>query len=176
MNVVQGTFAIQTTSTQYGDPNGFITVSNNAILDVYGLTAGLDKNIVLLDGGAIYSENGSTTFTGNLELTNNAANTAPGTGILTNASGTTLIVNSVIGGPGNLLKTGLGATAARRRQYQRRRHHHQRRHLTLLGTGSLANSTPISVAAGATFDVTAFGPWSLTAGQTLSGSGVITAR
>ena len=174
VNIVQGIFAIQTTSTQYGDPNGFITVSNNAILDVYGLTAGLDKNIVLLDGGAIYSENGSTTFTGNLELTNNAANTAPGTGILTNASGTTLIVNSVIGGPGNLLKTGSGATQLGGVNTNAGATTINAGTLTLLGTGSLANSTPISVAAGATFDVTAFGPWSLTAGQTLSGSGVIT--
>lgn len=173
VNIQQGIFAIQTSSTQYGDPNGFITIYTNAELDVYALAAGLSKNIVLLDGSLIYSENGSTTLSGNIELTNNAANTAPGTGILTNNTGTTLVVNSVIGGPGNLLKTGAGTTQLGSANTNSGATTISAGTLALLGSGSLANSTPISVAAGATFDVSAIGNWSLSPGQTLSGAGTV---
>ena len=47
LNILSGVFAIQTPSTQFGDPAGFINVSSNALLNLYNLTAGLNKSIVL---------------------------------------------------------------------------------------------------------------------------------
>ena len=110
VDIQQGNFSIQSSSTQFGDPNGFIFVRTNAILDVFALTAGLNKNIWLLDGGTLYSESGRTPVAGTVTVTNNVANTAPGTGIVNSATNTTLIINSVVQGPGNLQKTGPGIT------------------------------------------------------------------
>lgn len=103
IDIQEGIFAIQTTTTQVGDSTKTITVHTNAILDVYNLSAStVNKAIVLLDGSTIYSENGHSTIDGNVTLQSgtgainvNSAGTAPG-----------LIMSGVIGGPGGLLKIG----------------------------------------------------------------------
>jgi autotransporter-associated beta strand protein len=173
VDVQAGNFAIQTSSTQFGDPNGFITVHTNAVLDVWALTAGLNKNIWLQDGGEIYSESGSTTISGTVTLTNNAANTAPGTGICNNNSGTTLIVNSVVQGPGNLLKTGAGNTTLTAANTYTGNTTIGAGTLALTGSGTITTSPTITVAAGAILDASAVMPLVLPSGQTLQGSGTV---
>lgn len=168
LNILQGIFAIQTSSTQFGDPNGFITISSNAVLDVYNLPAGLTKNIVLPGGGQIFSENGSTTISGTVTLTN-----AGGAGIFTNQSGTTLIVNSAITGPGNLVKRGAGTTQLAAANDFSGTTTADGGTLAIIAAGALANSTMVSVSSGAILDVTAIAPWNLAAGQTLQGSGTV---
>jgi fibronectin-binding autotransporter adhesin len=173
--IQQGVFAIQTSSTQFGDPSGFIFVSTNSFLEVWGLTAGLNKNIVLNDGGGFWSESGATAISGTIILTNNAAGTGPGTGLFTNDPASTLTLNATVTGPGNLLKNGAGATVlATDNNYTGN---------TTVGVGTLfvtdANGgafggTPsISVSAGAILDVSAVTPLVLNSAQTLSGSGTV---
>lgn len=173
--IQQGVFALQTSTTQFGDPNGFIVISNNAYLNVWGLTAGLDKNIVLNDGAFIWSESGATAISGTIILTNNAAGTGPGTGFFTNDPATTLTLNSTLTGPGNLVKEGTGATVlAADNTYTG---------TTTVGVGTLfvtdsdglalATTPAIAVAAGAILDVSAVTPLVLNSGQTLSGSGTV---
>jgi autotransporter-associated beta strand protein len=176
INVVSGTFAIQTSSTQYGDPNGFVTVSSNAQIEVWGLTAGLDKNILLLDGGQIWSENNQTIISGTVFLTNNAANTAPGTGIVTNdanGTGNSLVLSSTITGPGNLLKTGAGTTELTAANTYTGGTTVAAGTLQVDAGASISTSTNFTIASGATLDVSQISPWSISAGQTLSGSGTV---
>lgn len=173
--IQQGSFAIQTTTTQFGDPNGLITVYSNANLEVWGLTAGLNKNILLQDGGQIWSENNQTTISGTIFLTNNLlAQNVPGTGIITNdANGTgySLVIASTITGPGNLLKTGTGTTELTgANTYTGGTTVAQG---ILLLAGSIPTTTNINVVAGAVLDASLVSPWSLAPGQTLLGGGTI---
>jgi len=174
VNVQQGVFAIQTSSTQFGDPNGVITVSSNAYLEVYGLTAGLTKVIVLDDGGYFWTESTATAVSGTIILTNNAAQTGPGTGIVTNDSGNTVTLNSTLTGPGNLLKNGPGTTILTAANDYTGSTTVAAGTLTLSGGGAIATSPVITVAAGATLDVSAVTPLTLPGGQTLQGGGAVT--
>ena len=173
--IQQGVFALQTTTTQFGDPNGFIFISNNACLNVWGLTAGLNKNIVLNDGAFIWSEAGATAISGTIILTNTATGIGPGTGFFTNDPASTLTLNSTLTGPGNLVKEGAGATVlAADNTYTG---------TTTVSVGTLfvtdsdglalATTPAIAVAAGAILDVSAVTPLVLNSGQTLSGSGTV---
>ncbi|HTB82134.1 MAG TPA: autotransporter-associated beta strand repeat-containing protein, partial [Candidatus Sulfotelmatobacter sp.] len=167
VDIQQGELALQTTTTQFGDPNGFITVHINAILDVYALTAGLNKNIVLQGGGEFLSENGSTTISGTVILTNAASQ-----GIFTNLSGTTLNVNSVIEGPGGFVKRGSGITQITAANTYTGATSVGGGTLLVGSAASIATTPSFSISSGATLDVTAFAPWTLTS-QTLTGSGLV---
>jgi autotransporter-associated beta strand protein len=126
-----------------------------------------------MDGGEIYTENGSTTISGTLTLTNNAANTGPGTGIITNLSSTTLIVNSVIQGPGGLTKRGSGTTQIAAASTYTGPTSVGGGTLLITSSGSITTTPTVSVSSGATLDVTAIAPWNLASGQTLQGSGIV---
>jgi len=173
--VQSGVFAIQTSSSQFGDPNGFIIVSSNAYMEVWGLTAGLAKNIVLDDGGGFWSQSGATAISGMFLLTNNVAGTGPGTGTITNDPATTLTMNSTITGPGNLVKTGAGATVlAVDNNYTGSTTVAAGTLFVTDSSGAAFGGTPaISVSTGAILDVSAITPLVLNSGQTLSGGGTV---
>lgn len=179
VNIMQGSFAIQGSivqqSTQLGDPNGTMTISSNANFQVSSLTAPITKNILLDDGGILWSAAGSSTNGGNVILTNNAANTAPGTGIVTNNSGTTLVIQSVISGPGNLLKTGGGTTLLENLDTYTGNTTVNAGTLALDDLGAISNSANVTIASGAILDVSARtdDTFELAAGQTLNGNGTV---
>ncbi len=171
VDIKAGIFAIQTSSTQFGDPNGVITVYSNALLDLWALPAGLAKVVVLQDGGGIYSESGSTTITGTLTLNTNALG-GPGTCSLTNNTGTTLVVNSTISGPGNLLKSGPAVTQIGSPNTYTGTTTIAAGTLSLTNSGTLSTNT-ITINSGAILDVSALSPLTLVAGQTLQGGGTL---
>jgi autotransporter-associated beta strand protein len=102
INILQGTFAVQTSTSQLGDPTRTITIAPGAILDVYQLSTPLNKNIVVNGDGtthSIYNENGNSFISGPITLNNSC---------VIDGTGTTLTLNGAVGGPGSLLKNGLG--------------------------------------------------------------------
>lgn len=167
--IQQGIFALQTSTSQYGDPNGFIWVSNGGFLNVWALTAGLSKNVVLENGGNFWSQSGSSTIEGTIILTNDVE---PGTGIFTNDPSTTLVIDSTITGPGNLLKAGTGTTTLGGANNYTGNTYVNVGTLSIASGGNIP-SPLISVAAGATFDVSQVTPLTLNSGQTLAGAGTV---
>ena len=104
IDIQQGIFGVQTTTSQLGDPFATITVHNGATLNLFNLTATpLQKVIALQDGATVWNENGASTISGAITLQGNttfnvaSAGTAP-----------SLTVSSPIEGPGGLAKIGNG--------------------------------------------------------------------
>jgi fibronectin-binding autotransporter adhesin len=176
LDIRQGSFEIQGTgpqpSTQFGDPNGTITVYSNANLQLNTPTVPITKNFVLNDGGILWTLGGVTNL-GTVILTNNAANTAPGTGIITNNSGSTFVIQALITGPGNLLKTGSGTTLIENINTYTGSTLVNAGTLSLDDLGSISTSPTITIASGATINVSARTDDSLelASGQTLTGAG-----
>jgi fibronectin-binding autotransporter adhesin len=103
IDVQGGVFAIQTSTTQIGDPSGTVTIHTNAALNIYQLTAGpLNKRVVIQNGGTLWAQNGSPTNIGPIIL-----GTAPGDScyfqVDTNVN--LWIVSNSIAGPGSLITT-----------------------------------------------------------------------
>lgn len=105
INVQSGIFAIQTTTTQIGDPTKTITVAGGATLDLYNLTAApVNKNIVLNGNGdgitsSVFAENGNSTVIGTMTLNGPC---------IINVGGTSLTLSNAISGTGNIYKNGNG--------------------------------------------------------------------
>jgi autotransporter-associated beta strand protein len=104
IDVKEGIFAVQTTTSQVGDPAANLTVFPNATLNLFNLNASpLNKMIVLQDGATVWNENGNSIVSGPVTLqgrvTFNAGN-----------AGTTpmLTFTSPLNGPGSLVKVGPG--------------------------------------------------------------------
>ena len=179
VNIVQGSFAIQGSgpqpSSQLGDPNGTMTVSSNANFQVSSLTVAITKNILLDDGGILWSAAGSSTNDGNVILTNNAANTAPGTGTVTNNAGTTLVIQSVISGPGNLFKTGAGTTLLENIDTYTGNTTVNSGTLALDDLSAISNSAVVTIASSAFLNVSGRtdDTFELASGQTLNGNGTV---
>jgi fibronectin-binding autotransporter adhesin len=104
VEIQQGNFSVQTTTTQVGDPGAALLVHGGATLGLFGLNAvPLHKAITLRDQARVWSENGSNIINGQIVL--------EGITIfdVTNAGTTpTLIVNAELGGSGGLVKIGPG--------------------------------------------------------------------
>src|SRR5262249_35720170 len=84
IDVLEGVFAIQTSTTQVGDSNKTITVYGGATLNVYRLTnSPLNKRLVFNDNATMFSENdsnvivGPVTLAGNVTFNVNSAGGAP---------------------------------------------------------------------------------------------------
>jgi fibronectin-binding autotransporter adhesin len=101
VDIQAGTFAIQTSTHQFGDARGTITVHSNANLNVWNLTdAPFNKKVVIQDGGAMWLENGTVTNLGSIVVS--GSNTF-------NMAGTRLTLQSnSISGSGTLYKIGNG--------------------------------------------------------------------
>jgi autotransporter-associated beta strand protein len=104
IDIKEGTFAIQTTTAQVGDPSKTITVWTYATLNLYNLNASpLNKQIVMQDASTIFAESGRSIVNGPVTLqgteTINVGNvsTTP-----------TLTFSNTLSGPGNLNKIGQG--------------------------------------------------------------------
>jgi autotransporter-associated beta strand protein len=167
IDIQQGMFAIQTSTTQVGDPTRTITVSSNAILEMWALSGSpLNKQIVLNNGANLYNDSGASIVIGPLTLEGSNS---------FNINGTSLTINSALGGTGSLYKIGAsplvlagtntysGATVVNVGT------------LTLTNSGSIAGSSNIAIGAGTTLNVGARtdGTLTLAGGQVLGGSGTL---
>jgi autotransporter-associated beta strand protein len=174
IDVRQGTFAVQTSTVQLGDPAKTLTVEDGATLDLWTLTASpLNKQIVLNDGATVFDEKGPSVIVGPITLQGNAAFDVADYG-----APPTLTVSNVMAGNGGLTVAGggdlvlaqinpyTGATAVNQGI------------LTLAGEGSISGSATIGVAAGATLDASDRddGTLTLAGGQTLTGGGTIAGK
>ena len=97
IEVRQGTFSVETSTTGLGDPAYTLSVSNGATLQLYQLTATPNKNILLAGGAAVYNNSGANRISGAFTLSGNAT---------FNVGGTSLLLNDGIGGTGGLTKIG----------------------------------------------------------------------
>lgn len=104
VEVQEGMFSVQTTTTSLGDIFNNLIVYSNATLGLFNLNpAGLNKIITLRDGAIVFNENGRSLIDGSITLEGNATFNAAN-------AGTTpaLVLNGNVEGVGELLKTGAG--------------------------------------------------------------------
>jgi fibronectin-binding autotransporter adhesin len=74
IDIQGGTFAVQTSSANPGDPNGLITVHTNAALGIWALNnTEFNKRVLVHGGGAIWVQSGTSTNIGPITLGTNAA-------------------------------------------------------------------------------------------------------
>jgi autotransporter-associated beta strand protein len=97
IEVRQGVFSVETSTSGLGNPNNTLSVSNGATFQLYSLTAVPDKNILLAGGATFFNNSGANRFSGAITLQGNAT---------INVAGSSLTLNDGIGGPGGLIKTG----------------------------------------------------------------------
>jgi poly(beta-D-mannuronate) lyase len=170
IDIQQGTFAIQTSTTQVGDPTRTITVYGGATLDLYTLSTPLNKNIVLQDGGTIFDEKGPSYVTGPIALSGNSIFNAAFNGTPPN-----LVCSNVISGAGNFVKTNGGTLLLTGTNTYTGSTLVINGTLALVANGSISNSVIINVASGATLDASgrSDGTLSLANGQTLTGNGTL---
>jgi autotransporter-associated beta strand protein len=171
IDVQQGIFGIQTTTTQVGDPNKTITVHGGATLDLYRLTnSPLNKRLFLADGATIYSENDSNVILGPVTLDGNATFNVNSAG-----SNPSLNFNNALGGPGGITKTGAAPLILRATNTYSGSTLVSAGALMLMDSGSISNSSTITLAANSTLDVNGRidKTLALADGQTLQGVGTV---
>jgi autotransporter-associated beta strand protein len=169
LDIQQGTFAIQTTTTQVGDANKTVFVRNGATLNVWGLNATpLNKRIVVENSGTVWNESGASVIVGPILLTN-------GMGTF-NVGGTSLTLsNGIISGPGGITKIGSGTLNLAAANPYNGSTYVNVGTLALVGNGAIAGSSNIVLTAGATLDATGRADQKLTLenNQQLSGNGTV---
>ena len=169
IDVREGTFAVQTVTSQLGNPSRTLTVFPGATLELWNLnTAPLNKRIVLSNLATVFNENGNSIITGPVSLTN-------GTSVFDIGGSSLTISNNVLAGPGGLTKTGSGVLTLRGSNTYAGETFISAGTLALAASGSLSGSSVITVSAGATLDVTGRtdGTLTLVTGQTLTGNGTL---
>jgi len=171
--VVQGELSIEQGTAGLGNPASTVAVSSNATLALYSLVSPLNKRVVLMEGGRL-SHNGpggggvDSELSGQLTLSN-------GTSVVENLSPLhSLQLNGPVTGAGGFHKTGGGLVQLNAvNDYTGN---------TLITAGTLrlgpsatvAATSFISIAGGATLDVASLGGgWILGAAQGLGGNGSV---
>jgi fibronectin-binding autotransporter adhesin len=102
IEVKEGTFSVETSTTGLGNPSKTLTVQPGATFQVWSLTNQLNKNIILNGDGfnpSINAGSGPSTIIGLVTLNNNC---------VINVPGTSLNLNNMTGA-GSLVKLGTGA-------------------------------------------------------------------
>jgi len=169
IDVKEGMFGVQTVTSQLGNPARTLTVFPGATLELWNLnTAPLNKHVVLSNTATVFNENGNSIIIGPVILTN-------GTSTF-NIGGISLTVsNNVLNGPGGFTKTGAGTLTLRGVNSYTGPTLVSAGTLALAASGSIGGSLTITVAAGATLDVTARadGKLTLANGQILTGDGIV---
>ncbi|HSU53827.1 MAG TPA: chondroitinase-B domain-containing protein [Candidatus Dormibacteraeota bacterium] len=170
IDVKEGMFAIQTVTSQLGNPARSITVFPGATLELWNLnTAPLNKRLVLSNNATLWNENGNSIIVGPVILTNGMATF--------NIGGTSVAVsNNIITGAGGLTKTGAGTLTLRGINTFSGPTVISAGILGLAGVGSLNSSSVLTIGSGAVLDVTGRSDSKLTLanGQVLSGDGTLT--
>jgi autotransporter-associated beta strand protein len=169
IDVKEGMFAIQTVTSQVGNPARTITVFPGATLELWNLnTAPLNKRVVLSNTATLFNENGNSIVVGPVILTNGIS--------IFNIGGTSVTIsNNVVSGPGGLTKIGAGTLQFRGANTYTGPTLISAGTLALVSSGSVSGSSSITVNAGASLDVSGRpdGTLTLTGGQALSGGGIV---
>jgi autotransporter-associated beta strand protein len=170
IDIQQGTFSIETTTTGAGNPANTITVQSGATLQIFGLTTALNKIIVLNgDGsrGTLSNSSGANVVIGPITLNGPC---------LINAGGTSLTLSNSVSGSGSLTKTSGGLLSLAGAVNYTGETVVSGGTLALLGTSSIASSSNITLAtSGTVIDVSARTDGKLTigAGKSLIGFGTV---
>lgn len=174
IDVQEGVFSYESTTTSLGDPMANLTVAPNAQLMLWSAANPLDK-VITLNGGTtanINNGSGANTLVGPITL--NAESPW-------NVAGTSLTVNGPVQGAGGIVKSGSAPLLLNGINTYAGRTVVAAGKLTLGASASIANSSDIVLGNGTTLDVTAVaaaspsGAFELNTalGQTLSGSGTV---
>src|SRR5581483_6083210 len=99
IEVRQGLFSVETSTTSLGNPAYTLSVSNGATLQFYQNAVVLTKPVLLAAGATLQPASGSVVYGGPVTLAGNAT---------FNVSGTSLTVTNSILGPGGFTKTSSG--------------------------------------------------------------------
>jgi autotransporter-associated beta strand protein len=147
---------------------GTLAINNEANLGANPSTASDDA--LLLDGGTL-----KATATFAIDDSGRGVTVGPAGGTFEVDSSKTLTIANVIAGTGALSKSGSGTLTLTAANLYSGTTHVQTGPLVLSGSGSIANSSAISVAAGATLDIigASGGQYALASGQTLTGGGSV---
>jgi autotransporter-associated beta strand protein len=100
INVQQGMFSVETSTTSLGNPANRLTLASGATLQLYNNTVPLEKVFVLNGDGVTTTVNnntGANTINGPITLTGSC---------IFNAGGTSLTLSGAVGGSGGLTKLG----------------------------------------------------------------------
>jgi len=169
IDIQGGELGIETSTTSLGNPASNCIVEAGATLETYGNTTNVyTKNFILNGNGVttnLWNNNGTVTLNGAMTLNNNC---------VFGGTGTETTNNAVIGGSGALTKMGsfnLQLTAANTYSGNTVVGGGT---LSLAGAGAIANSTNLTLQAGATLDVSGRVNGTLTlGGQNLIGGGTL---
>ena len=170
IDIQQGTFSIETTTTGAGNPANSITVQSGATLQLFNLTPALNKVIVLNgDGsrGTVSNGSGANIIIGPVTLN------GP---VVINAGGTSLTLSNSVSGSGSLTKTSGGLLSLAGAVSYTGETVVGGGTLALMGTSSIASSSNITLAtASSVIDVSARTDGKLTigAGKSLIGFGTV---
>lgn len=171
IKIQQGTFAVQNSTDQLGNPNNTITISSGATLELWTLTANpLNKKIVVNAGGTIFDEKAPSIIAGTVALNGTAIFNAANNGTpptLTMSSGISGAGGLVVIGGGNLVLLGTNTYAGNTTISSGT--------LNLANNGSISTSAIIVLNGGGTLDATERSDATLTVatGQTLTGNGTV---
>jgi autotransporter-associated beta strand protein len=169
IDVKEGVFAIQTVTSQIGNSSRTITVFPGATLELWNLnTAPLNKRLVLSNAATVWNENGNSIITGPVTL-------ASGSSIF-NIGGISLTMsNNILTGLGGFTKLGAATLNLRGVNTYTGSTAINAGTLALINSASIANSSIITILAGATLDVSARSDSRLTlaSGQSLAGDGTL---
>ena len=106
IDIQGGTLDIEGNTTGLGNPTNTLTLENGTTLFFYQPTNPLNKVIVLKDGTTVNNNSGATVIVGPVTLSTNISG-GPGD-VSFNCGGTSLAINNVISGSGNLNKVSGG--------------------------------------------------------------------
>jgi len=172
--VQQGVLSLEEGTTGLGNPSATLTISGGAALNLYSLTNGLNKAIVVENGGKL-SHSGPVSGGTNSTMTGSITLSAGDAFFENSSTAYSLQVDSTVDGIGNFNKTGVGLV-----QLNGANNHGGASVISTgtlkLGTFATLGVTPaIAIAGGAVFDVSALGGgFVLNPAQTLSGNGSVT--
>jgi autotransporter-associated beta strand protein len=167
IDVKAGTLSFERNTTSMGDSSKTITVFTNATLQLANASNVWNKVVVLKDGATLRGVSGAE-FAGPVSLES-------GTITFTAGSGALLTLDAAVTGTGGLTKNSSGTVSLLGANTYPGNALISAGTLALGPSGSIDNSSNITVAAGATLDVSGRSDQKLTStsGQTLKGSGTV---
>jgi autotransporter-associated beta strand protein len=166
IDVQGGILSVEKVTTSLGNPTNTLSISNSATLQFYQVSNVLNKVLVMKDGATVYNSSGLNTFGGPVTLL--GSNTF-------NVAGTWLKFTNSLSGAGSLVKMGNGPLYLTAPNSYSGDTSVNAGALVLSGSAALGNGAHITLAPGATLDVSgrSDGTLTLSSGQALQGGGTV---